>query len=485
MALVGEDGRPIRCNRAVQRMLGYTEADFRGMHFREFTHPDDVESDLALFQELVDGKRAYYQVDKRYIKNGGEVVSARLTVSMVHDQDRKAQYAIAMVEDVTETRKLEDQIFRAQRIESIGTLASGIAHDLNNILAPILMASEQLKDKLSDCDRKKLIDIIEESSKRGAAIIRQLLTFSRGLDGIKQNLMLNHLVCEVAHLIQETFPKSIEVQRSIPSDLRVVKGDATQIHQVLMNLCVNARDSMPNGGKLGLVATNACLTEEHAHLNSLAKPGHYVVLSVSDTGHGIPADIRERIFDPFFTTKEVGKGTGIGLSTVLGIVRSHGGFVTVYSEVGKGSVFKVYLPVVEATVIDLVKAANVEADGNGELVLVVDDEGPVRETARKVLEKHKFRVLTAESGEEALRLLFEHRGAIKLVLTDMMMPAIDGLHLIRTSRVLEPKVRFVAMSGLDEDARRSALSGLGVNEILFKPFGSNHLIQAVQRALAA
>jgi CheY-like chemotaxis protein len=252
-----------------------------------------------------------------------------------------------------------------------------------------------------------------------------------------------------------------------------------------MNLCVNARDAMSDGGKLGLAATNVCLTEEHAHLNPLAKPGNYVVLSVSDSGHGIPADIRDRIFDPFFTTKEVGKGTGIGLSTVLGIVRNHGGFVTVYSEVGKGSIFKVYLPIVEAAVIEAVKTAQVAAEGNGELVLVVDDEGPVREAACQVLEKHKFRVLTAGSGGDALRLLLEHRSAIRLVLTDMMMPAIDGLHLIRTSRVLEPKVRFVAMSGLDEEARRSALSGLGVSEILFKPFDSCHLIQAVQRALAA
>lgn len=484
IALVGANGQPIRANRALIQQLGYSEQELKAMVFTEFTHPDDIEADLALYRELMDGKREHYQIEKRYLRKGGGLVNTRLTVSMVRGPTTAAKYAIAMVEDITEKKKLEEQFLRAQRLESVGMLASGIAHDLNNILAPMLMAAGFLKEKLTEPRDQGILAMIEQGAQRGAAVIRQLLTFSRGAGGVRTHVQARHLIDDLVHLMQETFPRNIEIRREVPADLWTVIADATQLHQVLLNLCVNARDAMPKGGRLSLTAANVRLSEEQAKLGPQARAGRYVELTVADTGHGIPKEIIDRVFDPFFTTKKEGQGTGLGLATVLAIAKSHDGFVTVDSEEGKGTAFRVCFPAAEAQESDQPETPLEAPGGRGELVLVVDDELHIRETVRKALEDHHYRVLTAANGQEAIQLFLQHRFELKLVLTDVMMPLMGGVEMIGAMRVLDRETKIIAMSGLEEPSRQGELEVLGVTETLAKPCPSAVLLQSVYRALA-
>jgi CheY-like chemotaxis protein len=325
--------------------------------------------------------------------------------------------------------------------------------------------------------------MVERGAERGAAIIRQLLTFSRGIEGPKGTVQLKHLVKEMVLIIRETFPRNIEVRATTPSDLWLVDADATQLYQVLMNLCVNARDAMPNGGTLAITAANQCLTEEAARAIPFARPGDHVVVTVADSGSGIPHDILGRIFEPFFTTKGPGRGTGLGLSTVRNIVKNHGGCIAVASEPGKGTEFRVYLPAVAAPGPESAEPVLAAPQGSGELVLLVDDESSVREATRQILEANQYDVITASNGAEASRAFFLHRPRIRLVLTDLMMPIMDGEQLIRALRSIESGVRFVAMSGLDEGPRQDELRLLGVREFLTKPFSATELLNVVHRAL--
>ncbi|MBI4327597.1 MAG: PAS domain S-box protein [Chloroflexi bacterium] len=386
--------------------------------------------------------------------------------------------------DITEKKRLEAQFLRNQRMETIGTLAGGIAHDLNNILAPILMSVPILREKLPSGEGADLLKMMETSAQRGANVVRQLLTFGRGVTGERVRVQARHLIKEVVKMARQTFPKSIAILSAVPADLWLVLGDATQLQQVLLNLCVNARDAMPEGGRLTLEAKNVRLAEEDAGLKPEAKAGPYVLLRVSDTGHGIPPEILDRIFDPFFTTKEHGKGTGLGLSTVLGIVKSHGGFVRVESQVALGSAFEVYLPAVpEAEPLPDASKPPTLAPGQGELILVVDDEAAIRETTQRMLKKHGYDVLTAAGGREALTL-YEQRGyAIQAVLTDLMMPGMDGSALSRGLLALNPQVKIVAASGLGEDAKVAELKALGVKAFLSKPYATDKLFDILREML--
>jgi signal transduction histidine kinase len=285
--------------------------------------------------------------------------------------------------DITEKKQLEAHFLRAQRVERLGTLASGIAHDLNNILSPMLMGAQLLPLKFPDVNdqTRQMIKTIETSAQRGAGLVKQILSFARGVEGKRVSLQMNHLLLEIRKIIQQTLPKSIDIHADISPDLWMILGDVTQMHQVFMNLCVNARDAMPEGGVLQINAENLLLDEQYARMHLDANVGPYVVVTVTDTGTGIPPDILHRIFDPFFTTKEIGKGTGLGLSAVLGIVKSHGGFVDVQSEVNKGSTFKVYLPASPSTALPTNEHLELLL-GQQELILVVDDEAAIRESTQ-------------------------------------------------------------------------------------------------------
>ena len=388
------------------------------------------------------------------------------------------------IRDLTEKRKIEAQLLRNQRIESVGRLTSGIAHDLNNILAPILMCAPLLRDEFHDPESLKMVDMIEASAQRGAAIIKQLLTFGRGTAGERVAVQFLSLVRDMVNIIRETFPKNITTRREAPPDVWLVSGDATQLHQVLLNLCVNARDAMPEGGTLTLELENVQIDETLARMNPGASPGRYVVLSVTDTGTGIPPENLDKVFDPFFTTKELGKGTGLGLSTVIGIVKSHRGFVTLNSKVGRGTQFRVYLPACEAPP-DAGPPLKPESlpHGQGELVLIVDDEESVRRVARQLLERQGYRVLEAADGTEGLKQYAQHQAEIELVMADLAMPFMDGPAFIRALRQTSPQARIVAMSGLQSVSKIPKGLTEPVQAFLAKPFGSASLLQTVWRAL--
>lgn len=401
-------------------------------------------------------------------------------------------FAVAMANLVSlnleseERRVLQEQFLRVQRMEAIGTLASGLAHDLNNILAPMLMAAGLLKMKLTAPGDQKIVAMIESGAQRGTGIIRQLLTFGRGLEGARTSVQIRHLIKDITHIVQETFPRNIEFEYSAPATLWPVQADFTQLHQVLLNLSVNARDAMPQGGRLNLAAENVRLEEGSAALASTAVPGPYVRLTLTDTGEGIPPAIINRIFDPFFTTKPVGKGTGLGLSSVLSIVKNHDGFLKVASEPGKGTTFDIYLPAMDAPAA---AADETTADqlprGRGQLVLLVDDEPAMQDATREMLELHGYRIVTAANGEAAVKRFLEHRGAVRLVVTDVEMPVMGGIELIRSLRIVDKGLQFVVLSGSITEERLAELKELGIECVLGKPCEAGQLLRALHQSLNA
>ncbi|QSJ18036.1 PAS domain S-box protein [Nostoc sp. UHCC 0702] len=416
-------------------------------------------------------------------KSGKEIiVESRWT--LMRDAAGEPQSILIVDTDITQKKQLEEQFFRGQRLESLGTLAGGIAHDLNNILTPILAASQLIRVKMAnDQDRcQNLLTIVENNAKRGAALVKQVLSFARGFKGERTILQIKHLISEITLIAKQTFPKSIEFAIAVPEDLWTICGDVTQLHQVLMNLVVNARDAMPDGGTIKISTENMFLDEAYARMNLDAKVGHYVLITVADTGIGMSSEILDRIFEPFFTTKEVGTGTGLGLSTMLGIVKSHDGFVSVSSQVGKGSQFKLFLPAVQAT--QAMNSDEIESPtGNGELILVVDDEAQIREITTIILENYNYKTLTASNGIEAIALYAQHKHEISAVLMDMMMPEMDGMTAIRTLEKMNPQVQIIACSGLNPNEKSVEADDTNVELMLLKPFTAQELLHSLHHLL--
>ena len=468
-------------NRGAEETFGWTSAEALGRPPEEMLGVVDP-GVLALVHDAVERDGFWNGELRTKTRKGRElVVSCRTT--LVRDAKGLPRARLSFLADVTEKKLLEKKFLRTQRLEAIGTLSSGIAHDLNNILAPMLLFAPFLKEKLTDPKDHELLTMIEQGAQRAAHIIKQLLTFSHGIEGERGTVQTRHLLKEMLAIMRETFPREIEVVEKIPADLWPINADATQIHQVLMNLCVNARDAIHASGKITLAAENVIIGKNDVAVPKTAIPGVYVRLSISDTGEGIPQENLDRIFEPFFTTKEIGKGTGLGLSTTLGIVKSHGGFVTVYSEPGLGTSFKVYLPAV-AGVADVAKNAPPATRlGKQELILIVDDEAAIRHALNLALESSNYRVLLAANGREAVSLFLANRQSVRLVLTDIMMPGMNGAALIRTLRALEPRLHVVALSGLHDKDRREELAALGVTRTLAKPCSADEILEAVQREL--
>jgi len=420
-------------------------------------------------------------------KKNGELFWESASISSITDERGKITHFLAVKEDISEHKRLNEQFLRAQRIENIGTLASGVAHDLNNILAPIMMASSMLSEDIPKETHDTLVTTIQEAAERGADIVKQVLTFARGVEGRKTTLRPELLVGQIMRILRETFPKSIAFSTSMPKDLWSVSGDVTQLHQVLLNLCVNARDAMmPDGGTLAVSAENIEIDENYAATAQDAKPGRFVVLKVIDSGCGIPPAIIDKIFDPFFTTKDPGKGTGLGLSTVMGIVRSHGGFVEVNSQKAGGSIFRVFIPAVVGGLTELPGDTELppEPKGRGEAILMVDDEAEILTVAAVVLNKNGYKILTARDGIEALTVYVNNLADINLVLTDIMMPMMDGVNLTRALKKINPGVRIIAASGHAEESREKELITLGICAYLKKPFNNRQLLEAVHGALS-
>jgi PAS domain S-box-containing protein len=470
-------------NDGAERLYGWTRAEVLGRKIDDLISYDAGAFKTAQAALLAQGS---WSGEVKMTSKAGKEIVVFCRWTLLRDEQGQPKEVLAINTDITEQKQLETNFLRAQRLEGIGALAGGIAHDLNNILQPILMTAALLRETVGDSESREMLDTMNTCAQRGADIIKQLLTFARGKPGARVPLPIRHLLNELNKLIHETFPRNIQLRVSTPKDLWLVLGDATQVHQALMNLCVNARDAMPDGGTLTLVAENLTLDEAFAAMMPGAKPGPYVCVSVADTGTGIPPENLDRIFDPFFTTKEIGKGTGLGLATVLGIVRGHGGFVRVNSRVGHGTTFELYLPASsepKAAATSGREALPPRADG--ELIMVVDDEASVRGVVQRALEKHGYRVVAAAEGAEAMALFTQHRAEVRAILTDMMMPGMDGPSLVRTLRRQKTQLPILGMTGLGERVDIKGLESLNLLVLLTKPFTSAVLLAVLRRALAA
>jgi len=404
--------------------------------------------------------------------------------SLLLDADGEPKSILITCNDITERKRLEAQYLRAQRLESVGTLASGVAHDLNNILGPILMAADLLRQSHQDAEAREIIDVILESGLRGRETVKQLLTFARGGESQQGPVQPRHLVKEIVRLLRQTFPKNIQIYTDCAQEPATVLADPSQLHQVLMNLCVNARDAMPDGGVLFLTLENKTFDDHSVNIHPNARPVPYVVFKVSDSGTGISPEVLDRIFDPFFTTKPQGKGTGLGLATVLGIVESHRGFVLVESELGVGTTFQCFIPASASP--DLVgdpKNAAAIARGHGELMLVVDDESAILRMVENVLRRGGYQTLTSSRSSEAVHLFERNHDRIRVVITDIMMPFADGRQLLTLLCEQSPNLPIIAMSGLATDEFQRETLRRGARAFLSKPFNAEELLTIVGNVL--
>jgi PAS domain S-box-containing protein len=482
IALNFKDQRIVFWNSGAERLYGWSADDAIGRSMGEliFADAQDCEGPLKI---LLASAGEFHGEIKQVAKNGRKIiVDSRAT--LIRNPDGTPRSVLLINTDITEQKKLETHLLRAQRLESIGTLASGVAHDLNNILTPILMCAEMLKGDPMGKDIPALASMIEESAMRGANVVKQVFTFARGIEGERVAIKPSHLIQEMVDIAKNTFPKTIEILGRYTDDLWSINCDPTQLHQVLLNLSVNARDAMPNGGSITIGAENFDVDEYYASMTPGAKPGPHVMLRVTDSGAGMSRATIDRIFDPFFTTKEVGKGTGLGLSTVCGIVKSHGGFISVDSEVGRGTTFKIFLPAKNEDVDSPAsKVSPATSRGSGETILVIDDEPNILRVTNMILTANNYSVLCANDGPEAVAIYAKQMDTIKLVLTDIVLPYIDGVALIRAFKKMKPDMLFVASSGYGEPAHLAELQGLGVANFLTKPYDTVNLLNTLRATL--
>lgn len=469
-------------NQSAECLYGWSALEALGEKATDlFSEEVVAQVEAALNTAIEQGE---WQGELQHVTKEGKHLIVQSRWTLVRDEAGHPKSILAVNTDITQKKQLEQQFLRLQRLENLGTLASGIAHDLNNIIQPILITAQLLKLKFSNTDERdrQLLAMLETSAKRGADLVKQILTFARGAEGKRSILPVSYLLRDIEQLIKQTFPKSIEIKTDIPPDLWTACVDATQLHQVLMNLCVNARDAMPDGGTLSLSATNLCVDETYTKMNIEAKVGSYIVVTVADTGCGIPPEIIDRIFDPFFTTKELGQGTGLGLLTVLGIIKNHGGFVQVESQVGLGTQFRVYLPTGVCNVEPQSPQLELLA-GQGELILIVDDEVAVQKIIQTSLEQYNYRTLIASNGIEAIALYAQHKQEIGVVLIDMMMPSMDGLTAIRALQRMNPSVKIIATSGLASNRQLVEAAGISVRAFLSKPYTLKELLDILSHIL--
>jgi two-component system, cell cycle sensor histidine kinase and response regulator CckA len=477
-------GKTIYMNPLWEQISGYTVEESLGDLWMQAIHPDDSLNVVEAWRRTISHPQNWLS-EHRLLTPEGDIHWVRMLVNPMHSPQGQCSGFVGTIENITEKKSLEAQFLRVQRLESLGTLASGIAHDFNNILTPILAGIQMLPVKLPNLDERTLQfrKMIEGSAKRGSGLVQQILSFAQGIEGKTSVIHVESILSEILKIIQETFPKSIKVTYSIFSkDLWSISADATQLHQVLMNLVINARDAMPDGGTLSIAIENHFLDKTFVKTSMEAKIGSYVSISVADTGTGIKSKILDRIFDPFFTTKLIGKGTGLGLSTVQGIIKSHGGFIKVNSQLGKGSEFKIFLPAVKETVAKNTEDLSVRL-GNGELILIVDDEISIQNVNQSLLESYNFRTMTASDGLEATTLFKRHQHEVDLVLMDIMMPSMDGISAIRALKEIKPIIKVIAMSGLISHSQLDDPTGLGIEAFLAKPYTTQELLVTINTTL--
>jgi two-component system, cell cycle sensor histidine kinase and response regulator CckA len=479
---VSVDGQIFEVNPALAAMLGY-DSPVEVVKLNTADIYADREERSRLVQKWLKKERIEDEVN--WNRRNGEIIRVRLSGRTLTDQHGAVQGFEFITEDVTERRALEEQLRQAQKIEAVGQLAGGVAHEFNNFLGVILGYSELLADEAGENEglRRKVAEI-KAATQRAASLTRQLLAFSRKQILEPKVLDLNQAIWETHKLLRRLVPANIDVVPVLAPTIGQVKVDPGQVQQILINLVVNARDAMPEGGKVVIETANADLDEEDASQHVGLRPGSYVLLSVSDTGCGMDAETRSHTFEPFFTTKQPGKGTGLGLSTIYGIIKQSGGHITVESVVGKGTIFRIYLPVVEAAVeeADVIPAPPVEPGGS-ETILVVEDETSLRRLLCMSLERRGYKVFAAKDGAEAIEIFRQHGGQIHAVVSDIMMPRVDGFDLKQRIAALRPDVKFLLMSGYSEEIVGQQPTLLQGCAFLEKPFLPDELVDKVRDLL--
>ena len=470
------ESRMLYASENLQQMIGVTSSEMQGKTMADL-FPAEFAAKITADDWAVFSNGEVLRLDENL--NGRNYTTIKFPIPQ-SARNLIAGYTI----DITEEKRLEVQFLRAQRVESFGALASGIAHDLNNVIVPILVTAPILREAATDNEGRELLRTIEDCAGHATDIIKQLLTFVRGTPGVRVPLSVQHLLSDMRKIIQKTFPCEIRSRVTAAADLWPMLADVTQVHQTLMNLCLNARDAMPAGGTLTLEAKNVTVDEAFAAKTPGARPGPYVCVSVADTGMGIAPEHLDRIFDPFFTTKELGQGTGLGLASTLNIVRGHQGFMRVDSRLGEGTTFELYFPATPQAEVG--KPADVAASprgGQGELILVVDDEAAVRESLCFALKSHGYEVLTAAEGNQGLAVFRQHRAKIRAVVTDLIMPVVNGPDLIAALRTIEPDVAILGITGRLERAGGLSFESLNLSAVLNKPFSGPELLQALDATL--
>jgi PAS domain S-box-containing protein len=475
-------GRILFWNKAAERIYGWTRQEATSRFVGEFIY-----ADIHKFKEIntLTCETGEWSGELHHIGKDRQELIVETRWSLLRDKDGQPKSVLAINTDVTEKRRIEVQFMRAQRMESLGILAGGIAHDLNNILTPIMLSIDMLKSFAVEPHTKSILETIELSARRGSDIVQQVLSFARGMEGQRIVIQPKYLLKDIEHIVTDTFPKDIRLQLTLPHDTWTILGDPTQVQQILLNLCVNARDAMPNGGTLSISAENCFADEQYVAMNRQAKPGAYVAITVSDVGVGISPEIIDNIFEPFFTTKDVGKGTGLGLSSVKAIVKNHDGFINVYSEPGRGTTFKIYLPAQGAPSDDpeLGIAEVVLPRGAGETILVVDDETSILSITSETLQTYGYNVVTASNGAEAVAIYAQQKKKIAIILTDLSMPVMDGRATIYALLKINPKAKIIAMSGMDEAESVAKASTAGIKHFISKPYTAGMLLKTL-RAIA-
>jgi PAS domain S-box-containing protein len=473
------EGRIQFWNKGAERIYGWSRQEALGRIVGEFIY-----TEVRKFREInaLTVENGEWSGELQHVAKDRQELVIESRWSLVRDRDGRPKSVLAINTDVSELRRIEVQFMRAQRMESLGILAGGIAHDLNNILTPIMLSIDMLKHTAVEPHTRSIIETIEISARRGSDIVQQVLSFARGMEGQRIVIQPKYLLKDIEHIVTDTFPTDIRLQLTLPHDTWTILGDPTQVQQILLNLCVNARDAMPNGGTLSISAENCLADAQYVAMNQQAKPGSYVAISVTDGGVGIAPEIMGKIFEPFFTTKEVGKGTGLGLSSVKAIVKNHDGFINVYSEVGRGTTFKVYLPA-QSNPGDLSEEGVIEGAlprGNGETVLVVDDETSILSITSETLQSYGYNVLTACNGAEGVAIYAQKRNKIAIVLTDLSMPVMDGRATIYAILKINPKAKIIAMSGMDEAESVAKASTAGIKHFISKPYTAATLLKTLK-----
>ncbi|MBA4392864.1 MAG: hypothetical protein C0407_04860 [Desulfobacca sp.] len=469
-----------------KKILGHDESEVLGKYFIDFAPPEEHSLLLNVFKEVRNENKSLENIRWQYFRNDGQARYFSGSTAPLLDEQGKIVGTMGIARDITENKKLEQQLLQAQKMESIGNLAGGIAHDFNNLLGGILGYASFVKKKMSIQDPLyPSVNSIERSAQQAAELTKQLLGFARRGKYQVKPINFNALIQELVHLLERTIDKRIALEVELDPYLHLIEGDEAQLQQSLMNICLNARDAMPSGGSLRIVSSNQTLSQNTMLKQRGWKEGEYIKIILSDTGTGMTPEIQSQIFEPFFTTKDPGRGTGLGLSMVYGIIQNHGGYIDIKSMLDQGTTFELFLPAIPDVKIEEIPSLlpQIKYSKGNETILIVDDQDIIRQLGADILEDAGYEVLVAASGEEAIQICQGHQRGIALVVLDVVMPGLGGKETFLRLRRINPKIRVLLSSGYSIDGEVGEILKEGVGGFVQKPYRDEELIDKIREVL--